>query len=75
MFQEPVSLGTGTAGELQPKAPNPASGFVQGTDYVAIVADFNSAQRGLAGTVRQGFAEQAVIAPPQLSTAGEHHVV
>ena len=75
-FQEIVSLGTGSAGEILPSTPQPATGGPVGTDYVAIIPQFPyNQQNGLGGTIRgPNVTEQPVIAPAPMPTTGEHHV-
>ena len=72
LFEEIVSIGTGSAGELQPGTPNTATGGVFGTDYVAIIPTFNN---GFAGTIRgRDVIEQPLTVAPPLPLGGEHHV-
>ena len=74
LFEEIASFGTGTAGELQPGTPNPATGGVIGTDYVALIPNLNG---WLTGTLRNtGALEQPLRGtnPQALPQNSEHHV-
>ena len=79
VFQEIASLGTGTAGELQPGAPDPSMGGIRGTEYVAIIAKhaYNTSQNVVAGTIRSdasNLIEEPTLSPSPLPLISEHHI-
>lgn len=75
-FQEIASFGTGSAGELQPDTPNPSTGGVFGTDYVALIPAMNYNNRAATyGTIRRATNEQPTGSAAPMSLNAEHHLV
>jgi hypothetical protein len=76
-FQEIASFGTGSAGELQPDTPNPATGAVYGTDYIALIPSMNYNNREATyGTIRRATPEeQPTGSAAPMSLNAEHHLV